>query len=244
MPHGNQNTIGSQLAEIRLKQKFKPLSEGSAVPGKTQQYKQQHKQGRHQKFHRFLKATAYTTGNYHHGHGDKNRMPCQQALGITHHIGENTLYTIRCQAGKQTTAGTKHIGQRPTRDDTVIGKNQKTRQHPCPTQHNPGTSGIFFCGERTHGIHRTLAPTTPYHDLSHHNGNTDHGYTDEINQYESTTTIFTGYIGKFPDISQADSRARRGQHKGQATGPLTMNRFAYAFHTVLPRLRAQALSAK
>ena len=178
-------------------------------------HQQQGQQGRHQKTHGFFQSVFDTAGDDNHGHHHKYGMPCQQSFRVGHECAEDVVDAVRGHADELAAAGSEYIGKRPARDDTVIGKNQKTCDYPHPAQHDPALTASFFFGQRVHGIDRALTAATSNHGLCHHDGDTNQGYTKQVNNNKSTATVFTGDIGEFPDIAKADGRTGCRENKDQ-----------------------------
>jgi hypothetical protein len=150
------------------------------APGITHEHQQQDKQGRHQQAHGSFQPTAHPTRNHHHGHHHEEGMPGKQAFRITGETGKDTLYPVCRLPGKQATAGTEHVGERPAGDHAVIGEDQESRQHTGPAQPLPVPADAFLGSEGAHGIDRTLAPAPAQHDFGHHDRNTDDGDTARL----------------------------------------------------------------
>ena len=81
-----------------------------------------------------------------------------------------------------------------------------------------------------HGIDRTLPTFTTDQHFGHHDRNTDKGDTEQIQQHEGTATVFTGDVGKLPDVAKTDGRTGGRQHEQPAARPHTVPRFATFGH--------------
>ena len=73
-----------------------------------------------------------------------------------------------------------------------------------------------FPGQVLHGSDRILLTATAKHNLRHHYRNTNRRNTQQVNQYKSTPAIFTGNIGKFPNVTQTDCGTGCSQNKHQS----------------------------
>ena len=142
-------------------------------------------------------------------------MPGQQAFRTADQGVENALHTIGREAGKHSTAGAKHVGERPAGNHAVIGQDQETGNDTGPPQPLPVRTGVFLDGKNAHGIDRAAAATPADQYLGHHDRYADHRDTGQVDQHEGATTVFAGDIGELPDITQTDGRTGCRQYECQ-----------------------------
>src|SRR5690606_8741461 len=156
--------------------------------------------------------------------------------------GEQCPKTGRCHLGA---SPGKHPGrhlasvrQRPARNHTVKRQNKEAGSRPHPADTNKGLRRFKFMSQALHRMDRAATAFTAHHNLSHHHRNARHQNAEQIHQDKSTTTVFTGNVGKLPDIPQPHRRTGGCKNKGPASPPNTVyTRFA-STHSVSDRAKA------
>src|SRR5690606_28804789 len=88
----------------------------------------------------------------------------------------------------------------------------------------PTATDLRFLCQLRHRVDRAHAPATTDQDLGHHHRHADQCDTTEIKQDKGAAAVFTGDIGKFPDIAQPHRRAGRCQNENPAATPDTVYR--------------------
>ena len=219
MAQGNQDAVNGQGAEIRGKQEADRFAEMTGGGGIAHHYQQQHQQCRHQDGRSTLKATLQATGYHQDNQRHKDGVPEQQQAGVTQQITEQGAYRVSRTTGEVTHGRVADVGSRPAADDGVERQNDKGREHTDDGRNTPTRRRqVALCHQPETGD-RVVATIPADKHLGHHDGNTDDEDTEQVHENERAAAVFTGYVGKLPHVTKADSRTGCCQNKRESGRP-------------------------
>ena len=132
-------------------------------------------------------------------------MPQQQGAGIAQQTRENSTHGVCGLAGELAAGGGANVGNGPATNYRVKRQNQEACKNAHGANQFPGRVQSVPLGNGLDAVNRAVATTTADHHLGHHDGNTDDGDTQQVHQHKSATAVFAGYVGEFPDVSEAHS---------------------------------------
>ena len=168
------------------------------------QQHQDHEQKRHQDFgHPFDPAGDAAP---HHQNGQQQEEPREHDghESTADEFGEDRAARLGVDAASEAPYhGVPQVAQRPTRDHAVEGKNTEARQHAQPADERPQRSRH----ELFEGSNRVPLGLAPDGQFGPQDGQPDQRDERQVDQHERATTVFSGRVGKAPDVAQANGRA-------------------------------------
>jgi len=148
-------------------------------------------------------------------------VPEQQLPGAGQQAAEQLTDGVCGATGKVAHGGMSHIGRRPAADHRVEREDHKGRDHPDDGRDPPARRAEVALCHQPHAGDGVMSTIPADKHFRHHDGDTDHCDTQQINQHEGATTVFAGNVGELPDITETDGRTGCRQNKRQPGRPET-----------------------
>ena len=236
MTQRHNDTFTAQLAEVEVKQEVQRLRKTFGCHGVAQQQNQHDEQQWHQNPDGILKPFVHTTSNDVGRHDHKDGVIYRQHHRVSQQFIKHSTGFVAIGAIKGTRGHFTNVFQRPACDNAVERQNKEASQCAHPTNYAEELRCFVFVSHRLQCVNRAQTCLATNQHLSQHHRNTGGQNTQQIHQYECTTTVLTGNVWEFPDIPQTHSRSGCRQDKSPAVIPDAVHAPFIVIHNFIIRL--------
>src|SRR5690554_5960215 len=133
-------------------------------------------------------------------------------------VGEKFLETCRHLRRTQANEVAIHRGDKklnePTRDYRIKRQDAEYGEGSEQTQPTPMATGSRLRRQVSQRLYRRTPPGTANQDLRHHDRQAQQQHKGDIEQQKSSSPVFSGNIGKAPDVTQPYRGSGDRQDKG------------------------------